>query len=282
MGRRKLADLTMGHPGRLSIGLAATATVLLLILIGVAAYTMPARFDNSSAPTPLASGTIQPAPIEPAPAAPAVRPAAAPSAGSLISATFSQLPQAQSATAGAAASAAAGATPLLPAAPTTHVVKTTTIKIDPPGETVAASQSVPLALANPSPAVDAAPAAPSGAAAPAASAPAPAAMAPAPDAKSIASVSTDTAPVPMAPPAKEAKAKVASVEKTSPAPSGAQMKVGGSGVSVRAGPSKSKSVLFNLAAGQKVTVGSRQRGWVQITDAQGRSGWAYSDYLRKL
>jgi uncharacterized protein YgiM (DUF1202 family) len=60
------------------------------------------------------------------------------------------------------------------------------------------------------------------------------------------------------------------------------MKVGGSGVSVRSGPSKAHGVLFNLAAGQKVTVSGKQRGWLQITDAAGRHGWAYSDLFSKL
>ena len=35
-----------------------------------------------------------------------------------------------------------------------------------------------------------------------------------------------------------------------------------------------------LAAGEKVTVTARQRGWVQITDSQGRQGWAYSSLHR--
>ena len=58
------------------------------------------------------------------------------------------------------------------------------------------------------------------------------------------------------------------------------MIVGGGGVTVRSGPSRGRGQLFNLAAGEKVTVTARQRGWVQITDSQGRQGWAYSSLLR--
>jgi len=58
--------------------------------------------------------------------------------------------------------------------------------------------------------------------------------------------------------------------------------VGGSGANVRANPSKgSGNVLFALRAGEKVTVVERKRGWMKITDDQGRSGWIYSDYLSK-
>jgi len=200
--------------------------------------------------------------------------APAPAVTSLISATFSQLPQAQAAPATlAAANAAATTAPAatsIGAAPAMHVVKTTTIRVgDTPAEP---QQAVPLALATPADA----------------SAPAAAAVAAEPQgATSLASVSTDNPPVPMGPQSKAVQAKATEVAKAdvpkadAAAHAGSHMKVGGSGVSVRAGPSKSKSVLFNLAAGQKVTVGARQRGWLQITDAQGRSGWAYSDFLRK-
>jgi uncharacterized protein YraI len=65
------------------------------------------------------------------------------------------------------------------------------------------------------------------------------------------------------------------------APSSGMMLIGGQGVTVRSGPSKSNGALFALAAGQKVTVKSNQKGWLQIVDAQGRTGWAYSALLIK-
>jgi len=82
----------------------------------------------------------------------------------------------------------------------------------------------------------------------------------------------DIAPVvPLAPLDREA---VATVE-----PSDLRI-VGGQGVNVRAKPSMSGAKLFALASGEKVTVKQNQRGWLNIVDDQGRSGWAYSDYLR--
>lgn len=252
----------MGHPGRLSVGLAATATLVLLVLLGVAAYTLPAHFDDGGTAPAASQGTQAMPALQPAAAQPARPSAAVPTVGSLISATFSQLPQAQSAPAAVAATAAATSAAPVGAAPAMHVVKTTTIRV---GDTPA-QQPVPLAMADSQ----------------AAAAPAMIAAGPQP-ATAVASVAPDdAAPVPMGPPSKAVQAKAAEVAKDEPAHDGSHMKVGGSGVSVRAGPSKSKSVLFNLAAGQKVTVGARQRGWLQVTDAQGRSGWAYSELLRKI
>lgn len=57
------------------------------------------------------------------------------------------------------------------------------------------------------------------------------------------------------------------------------MIVGGAGVNVRSAPSMSGSKLFALPAGERVTVGDRRRGWLEITDDQGRTGWSYSDFL---
>jgi hypothetical protein len=53
----------------------------------------------------------------------------------------------------------------------------------------------------------------------------------------------------------------------------------GAGVNVRSGPGKSNARAFGLAGGEKVTVGENQRGWLKITDDQGRTGWVYKDYL---
>lgn len=61
--------------------------------------------------------------------------------------------------------------------------------------------------------------------------------------------------------------------------SGDTRTVAGAGVNVRSGPGKSNGRAFGLAGGQKVTVTENQRGWLKITDGQGRSGWVYKDYL---
>jgi len=55
--------------------------------------------------------------------------------------------------------------------------------------------------------------------------------------------------------------------------------VAGSGVTVRSGPGKSYGRKFALAAGEKVKVSDSQKGWLKITDDQGRTGWAYKAYL---
>lgn len=63
------------------------------------------------------------------------------------------------------------------------------------------------------------------------------------------------------------------------AASGDTRTVAGAGVNVRSGPGKSNGKVFALAGGEKVTVGENQRGWLKITDDQGRTGWIYKDYL---
>jgi uncharacterized protein YraI len=73
-------------------------------------------------------------------------------------------------------------------------------------------------------------------------------------------------------------APIARRPQAAPAGSGVRQ-VGGAGVTVRSGPSKSQPRLFALEAGQKVTIAGTQRGWLQIIDAKGRRGWAYSSYL---
>lgn len=63
------------------------------------------------------------------------------------------------------------------------------------------------------------------------------------------------------------------------AASGDTRTIAGAGVNVRAGPGKSNNKLFALAGGEKVKVGENRRGWLKITDDQGRSGWIYKSYL---
>lgn len=57
--------------------------------------------------------------------------------------------------------------------------------------------------------------------------------------------------------------------------------VGGRGVNVRSGPSKSSGKLFALAPGEEVRITQRKRGWLHVVDEQGRTGWAYSSFLVK-
>lgn len=60
------------------------------------------------------------------------------------------------------------------------------------------------------------------------------------------------------------------------------MEVIGRGVTVRAGPGRAQKSLFSLAAGKTVTVTGDHRGWLKITDGQGRTGWAYGNFLKKI
>jgi SH3-like domain-containing protein len=64
------------------------------------------------------------------------------------------------------------------------------------------------------------------------------------------------------------------------AASGDVRTVGGAGVNVRSGPSTKQGKLFALAGGEQVTVTATERGWLQIIDDQGRSGWVYKNYVR--
>jgi len=99
--------------------------------------------------------------------------------------------------------------------------------------------------------------------------PAPAPAAAAAEQITQVAVATPEAPTPVARPAKAMTAD-----------SGKFKIVAGSGANVRSSPSKGGSkVLFALAPGEKVKVGDNQRGWIRVTDDQGRTGWVYKDYL---
>ena len=105
------------------------------------------------------------------------------------------------------------------------------------------------------------------------------------------------APPPVVAPAKEDAADetdVASVQPvslttgvdlaspTAAAAPAAQLKsdtVGGSAVNLRAGPSSSAQQLSVLQPGEAVQTGQTIGGWVQITRADGSTGWVYSSYL---
>jgi hypothetical protein len=81
------------------------------------------------------------------------------------------------------------------------------------------------------------------------------------------------------PKAAEPQPAKAQAAKAEAAAAGDTRTVVGSGVNVRSGPGKSNGRAFGLAGGEKVTVGENRRGWLKITDDQGRTGWVYKDYL---
>lgn len=74
-------------------------------------------------------------------------------------------------------------------------------------------------------------------------------------------------------------AVASAVAVTPPASSGDVRTVKGQGVNVRSGPSSSSGKMFALRGGTKVTVTDTNRGWLKITDPNGRTGWAYQQYL---
>jgi uncharacterized protein YgiM (DUF1202 family) len=55
--------------------------------------------------------------------------------------------------------------------------------------------------------------------------------------------------------------------------------VGGKGANVRSGPGMKNGTVFALRGGAEVTVVDEQRGWLQVTDEQGRKGWIYGDFV---
>ena len=66
---------------------------------------------------------------------------------------------------------------------------------------------------------------------------------------------------------------------TPPTPPLANGFVGPSAVNMRSGPSGSSGTVAVLAAGQPVQLGQISGGWVQVTLADGRTGWVYGSYL---
>ena len=64
-----------------------------------------------------------------------------------------------------------------------------------------------------------------------------------------------------------------------PEPAAEFRSVAGSGVNVRSGPSNDSGKLFALAGGTRVEVTGEERGWLNVVDPDGRSGWAYGDFL---
>ncbi|HEV7277245.1 MAG TPA: SH3 domain-containing protein [Devosiaceae bacterium] len=48
---------------------------------------------------------------------------------------------------------------------------------------------------------------------------------------------------------------------------------------MRSGSSNGSGRLFALTGGTKVEVTGEERGWLNLVDSEGRSGWAYSEYF---
>jgi SH3-like domain-containing protein len=84
----------------------------------------------------------------------------------------------------------------------------------------------------------------------------------------------------VAPAAEAAEREVAAAPPARKAASRDVRTVKGQGVNVRSGPSSSAGKLFALAGGVEVTVTDNKRGWLRVTDKRGRTGWAYSSFLR--
>ena len=78
----------------------------------------------------------------------------------------------------------------------------------------------------------------------------------------------------------ELKPTKASAAAAAPA-GGGNATVLGAGANVRVSPGKSGRVLFALNGGARVTVVDSSRGWLKIKDDQGRTGWIFSDGVKR-
>lgn len=80
--------------------------------------------------------------------------------------------------------------------------------------------------------------------------------------------------------AEEPAAEAVATDVAEVSPSGGDVRrVLGSGVNVRASASSKAEKIFVLAPGEQVTVTDNNRGWLKITDDQGRVGWLYEDFV---
>lgn len=102
----------------------------------------------------------------------------------------------------------------------------------------------------------------------------------------IADGTPETAPVP--PVASEPPVRVVATLAVEPAepvqptePAAPQARVGDSAVNVRSGPANGNAKLFVLMPGEPVEVAGSDGGWLQVTTADGRSGWVYSKYIQR-
>ena len=268
-------------------------TVLIIGFLGVASGVinvgclMTGSCKAPATPAEAAVAKLQPpVPVQAQPAVQMVKPVVQKTAPSLtnndvLAATFAQLkvelkaPTANATTTepkiAVATAAVPAVTPLKPAVTTikneesgltTRVVRAITVNPDGTpdlGSTVAeayAEASAPVVP--PSPAVDAAARIGAG---------------------QLPLVESD--PVEMTPAKPAVSPKVASAETKIASTGGGGATISGAGANVRSSPSKGGKVLFALSGGETITVLENKRGWLRIKDDQGRTGWGYSDGVKR-
>ena len=292
---------TLARPSSSSLLVSASIlTVLIIGFLGVASGVvnvgciMTGSCKAPATPAEVAVAKLQPpVPAHAQPAVQMVKPVVQKQAPSLtnndvLAATFAQLKvelQAPSANAtttepktAVATATVPAVTPLKPAPTatikndetglTTRVVRAITVKPDGTpdlGSTVAEAYAAPSAPAvPPSPAVDAAARIGAG-------------QLPLIDSEPVNMTPAKTA---VTPKAASVAPKAASATKTA-STGGGGATISGAGANVRSSPSKGGKVLFALGGGEIVTVLENKRGWLRIKDDQGRTGWVYSDGVKR-
>lgn len=283
-GALELNDSMMGDSGGSLLVRAVAVTVLVVGFFAVATGVVPVRCwiggacDGAKTEQTVATLPATDTP-RPAPAAPKVEAVAAKAAPTLtsndvIAGTFAQLkvelnPPTRLPATTAPVQVAATAPQELPATTITNpdtglskrVVRAVSIHADGTpdlsGSVAEAYAPGPrVALAPPSPAVDAAARIGAG-------------QRPAADTQVVADLSPDS------------KADVSAGPAKAPALKSGEASVIGKGANVRASPSKAGKVLFALRGGETVSIVSSKRGWMQVKDDQGRTGWMYGDALKR-
>ena len=96
--------------------------------------------------------------------------------------------------------------------------------------------------------------------------------------------SAASVPTTAKPKASSVVASVAPPQDPAPAKAGAAgsvyVTIGGGGAYVRTSPARGSVRLFALARGDRVRITQTQKGWDQIVDAKGRTGWVYAALLQ--
>ena len=281
-GERNLGQ-TLARPSSGSLLVSTTIlTVLIIGFLGVASGVinvgciMTGSCKAPATPSEVAVAKLQPpGPAEAQPAVQMVTPVVQKTAPSLtnndvLAATFAQLkvdlkaPSANSSTTDNSTAVATAVPPVTPLKPsvttvkngdtglTTRVVRAITVKPDgtPDLGPVAEAYAEPSApVVPPSPAVDAA-----------------------------ARIGAGQLPLVEPDPVDLTPAKTA--PKTASVGSG-NATILGSGANVRTSPTKAGKVVFAINGGESVTVLENKRGWLRIKDDQGRTGWVYSDGVKR-
>lgn len=285
---------TLARPSSTSLLVSTSVlTVLIVGFLGVASGVinvgclMTGSCKAPATPSEVAVAKLQPpVPAQAQPAVEMVTPVVQKAAPSLthndvLAATFAQLkvelqaPSANSTTTepktAVATATVPTVTPLKPAVTTvkneesgltTRVVRAITVKPDGTpdlGSTVAEAYAAPSApVVPPSPAVDAAARIGAG---------------------QLPLIESDT--VEMTPAKSAAAPKAATAPTKTASTGGGGATISGAGANVRSSPSKGGKVLFALGRGEVVTVLENKRGWLRVKDDQGRTGWVYSDGVKR-